>query len=576
MIKRSTYRFPLQRIVFAFLIFLLLSSASTAQENTVGLIEHHDGAFEGYTLFAPIRNTSTYLIDMEGRLLHSWPGNSTPGLGVYLLSDGRLLRSERVNNLNFTVGGGGGRIVILSWEGDVLWEYFYTNNMVHQHHDLEMLPNGNILMIAWERKSRSEAIAAGVDTTRAPEDGLYPDHIIEVRPEGSNGGTIVWEWHVWDHLIQDFDSTKPNFGVVEEHPELINLNAEITGTAITKPDWWHSNAVDYNAALDQIVISVRNYSEIWIIDHSTTIEEAAGHSGGRYGRGGDLLYRYGNPRTYQPDAAILRQLIVQHDARWIPDGYPGEGNIMVFSNGDRNLGAYSAVVEITPPMDSSGHYQIGATGIYGPESPVWNYTAPNPQDFYAKNISGASRLPNGNTLICNGPFGELFEVTPGGETVWRYINPVTHNGPLTQGEKVPGDELSTENPVFRCTRIAPDDSRLAGKDLSPGDFIELYPTSIDGRDDAHAYTPSQPELKQNYPNPVSGSTTISYALPTQGRVTVRIFDIYGREVWKNSVAAQSAGTHSMRVAAYDLRSGTYRYTLEAQGRVLSRKMTVLR
>ena len=56
-------------------------------------------------------------------------------------------------------------------------------------------------------------------------------------------------------------------------------------------DFLHVNSVAYNERLDQIAISVPEYGEIWILDHSTTTQEAAGSEGGRQGRGGDLLYR---------------------------------------------------------------------------------------------------------------------------------------------------------------------------------------------------------------------------------------------------------------------------------------------
>jgi hypothetical protein len=571
--------FPVRQGACLLLLLIAMSFVSSAQQPTVGLMEHREGAWEGYTLFAPINSTMTYLIDMKGRLVHSWPGSSTPGMGVYLLSGGRLIRSELASNPNFVVGGGGGRIVIRSWEGDVLWEYRYSDTLVHQHHDIEVLPDGNVLMIAWERKSRAEAIAAGVDSARAPQDGLYPDHIVEVRPEGSNGGSVVWEWHVWDHLVQDVDSTKNNFGVIEEHPELINLNASLTGTNVQKPDWWHSNAVDYNAALDQILISVRNYSEIWVIDHTTTSEEAAGHSGGRYGRGGDLLYRYGNIRSYRPDAPVLRQLVVQHDARWIPEGYPGEGNITVFSNGDVNMGSYSSVVEIAPPVDSSGRYSISANGIYGPQSTVWRYSAPKPQDFFARNISGASRLPNGNTLICNGPAGEFLEVTPEGETVWRYINPVTQDGPLTQGTPVPGSDFSSDNLVFRCERIDADDLRLQGRDLTPGDPIELYPTAVheSGRTESETAHASRPALEANYPNPFNPSTTIRFSLSRPTSVSLVVTDAFGREVARPlKEKLLSAGTHSFAFDASGKPSGVYFYRLETDQALLVRKMLLVK
>ncbi len=562
---------PMRVLVF----FLVLTSASIAQERTMGLMRNSPQAYEGYTLFAPLRSTTTYLVDMEGRLVHSWPGNTTPGQIAYLLPDGRLIRCEMLHNLSFRGGGGGGRIVTRDWNGDVLWEFIYSNNRVQQHHDIEVLPNGNVLMIAWERKSRAEALEAGVDPSRVPDYGLFPDHIIEVRPEGADSGTIVWEWHLWDHLVQDVDSTKANYGVVEEHPELINLNAQLTATDTRQPDWWHSNAVDYNAALDQILISVRNFSEIWIIDHSTTTEEAAGHTGGRYGRGGDLLYRYGNVRAYHPDAPALRQLYVQHDARWIEEGYPGAGNILVFSNGDQTMGSYSSVLEIAPPVDSSGHYRIGANGVYGPETPVWNYTAPDPRDFFAVNISGASRLPNGNTLICNGPVGEFFEVTPAGEIVWRYINPVTHDGPLTQGTQIPGSGFSKDNMVFRCARFDADYPGLQGRDLTPGDPIERYPTGIesgDGQADMEASLPAEPTLMPNYPNPVAGYTVVRFSLPVEGTVRLEVCDALGRSVALLRDGRMAAGSHALRWHPGDLPAGMYLLRLRAGTQQETRSM----
>ncbi|CAK8718630.1 hypothetical protein KKHLCK_07795 [Candidatus Electrothrix laxa] len=151
--------------------------------------------------------------------------------------------------------------------------------------------------------------------------------------------------------------------------------------------------------MDQILFSVRQQSEIWVIDHSTTTEEAAGHTGGNRGKGGDLLYRWGNPAVYRAGSSADQQLFVQHDAEWIESGYPGEGNILIFNNGDgRADGEYSAIMEIEPPVDSSGNYALTLGEAYGPAAPVWSYTASPSTDFYADHISGQQRQPNGNTL----------------------------------------------------------------------------------------------------------------------------------------------------------------------------------
>jgi hypothetical protein len=123
------------------------------------------------------------------------------------------------------------------------------------------------------------------------------------------------------------------------------------------------NSLDYNPALDQIVLSVRGNDEIWIIDHSTSKAEAAGHTGGRSGKGGDLIYRWGNPAAYKRGTVGNRLLIQQHDAEWIPDGYPGAGHITIFNNGyDRG---WSSIEEIVPPVDADGRYLLAPGKAYG-------------------------------------------------------------------------------------------------------------------------------------------------------------------------------------------------------------------
>ena len=167
----------------------------------------------------------------------------------------------------------------------------YNSETYHQHHDIEPLPNGNILILGWELKTGEEAISKGRDPLLLEDGELWPEHIVEIEPDG-DGGNIVWEWHLWDHLIQDFDSSLVNYGVVSEHPELMNINYMGPGQNSSggKADWIHANSIDYNEELDQIIISSRALSEFWIIDHSTTKEEAASSSGGNAGMGGDILY----------------------------------------------------------------------------------------------------------------------------------------------------------------------------------------------------------------------------------------------------------------------------------------------
>ncbi|WP_339132978.1 MAG: aryl-sulfate sulfotransferase [Candidatus Electrothrix sp. GW3-4] len=372
---------------------------------------------EGYNLFAPLSDTTTYLMDNDGNTVHTWASSYTPGHAVYLLENGQLLHTGKADNTTFEGGGAGGIVETIDWDGTVTWEYSYSSSEHLQHHDTVMLPSGNFLLIAWQYKTRTEALDAGRNPSLLTEAKLWPDSVIEVEPTGVTTGNIVWEWHVWDHLIQDYDATKDNYGTVADHPELVDLNYVQNGTA----DWTHINAIKYSEDFDQILVSVRNLSEIWVIDHSTTTAEAAGHSGGNSGKGGDLLYRWGNPAVYGAGDSTDQQLFVQHDAEWIEAGSPGEGNILIFNNGTgRSDGDYSSIVEIEPPVDASGNYTLASGESYGPSAPTWTYTAATPTDFYANRISGQQRQSNGNTLICNGPDGYFFEVNSNGETVWEY------------------------------------------------------------------------------------------------------------------------------------------------------------
>jgi hypothetical protein len=378
-------------------------------------------AFEGYTLFTPWFSIKTYLINNSWKVVHSWKSLYQPGLPVYLLENGNLLRGCFIRKPGFVWGAGDtGRVEMFDWNGTLLWYFEYANASHCLHHDIKPLPNGNILMIAWEVKTRDDAIAAGCNPDLVPEDVVWPDEILEVKPSGSSGGEIVWEWHVWDHMIQDYDPSKENYGVVGDHPELIDVNLMAQNM---DSDWTHINSIDYNETFDQILVNAPLQSEIWIIDHSTTTTEAAGHTGGKNGQGGDLLYRWGNPQCYRAGDANDQQLFEQHDAEWIKSGCPGAGHITVFNNGNsRPEGMYSSVDEIIPPVDDNGSYYLEPGTAYEPQEPVWAYTAKNPTDFYAPGQSSAQRLPNGNTLICNGPRGVLFEVTPEKKTVWFYVN----------------------------------------------------------------------------------------------------------------------------------------------------------
>jgi len=390
-----------------------------------GLVRNLPGAYQGYTVVAPLRSTSTYLVDMEGEVVHEWESEYTPTFGLHLLANGNLLRAGHdPSNPHFEVGGQGGIVQEIAWDGKVVWEFMYSNRHHVQHHDIEPMPNGNVMLLAWERKTTREGLMAGRDPKLLAGTGLWPEHLVEIRPLRPKGGEIVWEWHLWDHLIQDRDPRLRSFGKVEEHPELVNINGDSGHRR--ESDWNHANSVSFNPGLDQIALSVLRFSEIWIIDHSTTTEEAAGHSGGTGGRGGDLLYRYGNPQTYLGAGfADQQRLFNQHDARWIPDGWPGAGNLTVFNNGrGRPDGEYSSVDEIRLPRNGHGRFESKDGASFAAAEQVWSFAGSNTARFFSEHISGAERLPNGNTLVCIGEHGRIFEITPKFEIVWDFINPI--------------------------------------------------------------------------------------------------------------------------------------------------------
>ncbi len=454
-----------------------------------GLTKISDGLAEGYVLFAVPNSALFYLINRKGKVVHQWKGNYGV-FGAYLQEDGSLI--QNADDPDFPVFGGGGqagRLQKISWDGKMLWDFEYANEQYLHHHDFTVMPNGHVLAIAWEAKTADEVLAAGRKPELIPEAGLWPDKIVEIEPQGKTGGKVVWEWHVWDHLIQDYDAKKANYGNPANHPELLDFNVgDSLPPTITQDsldflkkqgrafrnqtlqnrgcDLYHFNAIKYNAELDQIVFSSPHRSEIFIIDHGTTSKEAAGHKGGSRGKGGDLLYRWGNPQNYRRGDSADQKLFGQHDIRWIEKGYPGEAHLTVFNNdmhGGDNMD-YSAVYEIAVPKDSKGNYVIEKNKTYGPEKPTWIYMAPDTFSFWSNYISGAHRMRNGNTFIDEGGKGRFFEVTKDGRIVWEYLNPYRGDIRKPNGDPIPPARTYSE---FRATFIPSDHPALANKKLEP-------------------------------------------------------------------------------------------------------------
>ncbi len=465
-------------------------------EEPRGLVRNAPGAFPGLTLFSPLSSDRVYLIDLDGTVVHEWKTELAPGGSVYLTDEGHLLRGARKNeNARFKGGGIGGFVREWSWDGELLWDYEIADDYQTSHHDIEPLPNGNVLVIVWEHRFREDAIAFGRDPAKIGEAGMWPDAVLELKPVRPNDAEVVWEWHVWDHLIQDFDETKEGYGSVADHPERLDINADHRAEAPMSdeerarqaeleeqmaalgytggdeddgdtaggapaadsgsvPDWLHTNAVDYHAGLDLILLSSPEMNEVYVIDHSLSTEDTAWNTGGRFNKGGGILFRWGNPKRYGRGDDGDRRFFYQHDPSWIDAANTDELRFLVFNNGGgRPDGDYSSVEEFVLPFDPKRGFTREDDRAFGPDEPAWSYSAKG--EFYSGFISGARRLPNGNTLICSGAPGRVFEVTREGEIVWEYRNPFS--GKLKEG---PGGN-APPTALFRASRLPYDHPGLA-------------------------------------------------------------------------------------------------------------------
>ncbi len=453
-------------------ILLIVSFNSYAQTGTSSC----------FILISPLGENNTYLIDTLGNLYNQWNCDEKPGSTAYLLEDGSIMRPCRVSNPSMVGGAVGGEIEIRDWNNNVTWEYTWSNTSHQQHH--EAIPikksNGtyNALIISWELKTNSEAIQAG---RQSISNEMWPTEIIEIEPNGSNGGNVVWEWHAWDHLCQDVDSTKNNYYTsCDDHPELIDIN--LGSIMSNSGDWLHSNGIDYSPVLDQIVFSSHSMDEIFVIDHSTTTAEASTHSGGNAGKGGNILYRWGNPENYGAGTSSDRILYVCHGSNFIDEGFPGAGNIMIFNNGDRSgfQNDYSVVEEITAPLNGYNYT------LPWNQSQIWTYSEPT--NFYSNHLSGAFRLKNGNTLATEGTSARVIEVSPSGQTVFEY-------------------SVSDFNAQL---------AKAVGYELDYPGLIGLYSSvnEIDVNTDFSVY-----------PNPFTESTTISFNRPSQNGYSMKLINM---------------------------------------------------
>ncbi len=531
-----------------------------------------------YTLYSVQNTSSTFLLDTNGTTVKTWTHatSAKTGYSTYMLPGGTLVRAVTRTGNSFTGGPICGQIQKVDYNGNVTWDYVYSTTDYCTHHDIHPMPNGNVLVIAYERKTAAQVTQAGCSQSIE----MWPDKIVEIQPTGATTGTVVWEWHAWDHLVQNVNAAKDNYqSSISAHPELLNINQG------TQKDWLHMNGLDYNPILDQISFSCHNFSEIFVIDHSTTTAEAASHSGGNSGKGGDILYRWGKPTNYGVSGTAV--LNVVHDAHWIPEGVPNAGRLVAFNN--MGTSTKSTVDQVDAPK--TGYTYSLTSGAYTPTS----YTQRLVCTAQGSNMGNSQQLPNGNQLVCVATAGLMYEVDAAGTTLWSK----TATGAVPQAFRynqcyvsnaAPAIPVITDNGTSLSASLATTYQWYLNGQLLAGETAQTITATSDGvyvvritDSNGCVYQYSKGFLKGTiptptgiqeqavtsdlliYPNPGQGLVHLEY--PETGRTKdIRVYDVYGRQVFQvkdqNTVdlTGMAQGVYYITVSSGDF-SATQKFLL---------------
>ncbi len=442
--------------LFLCVLFIVATFTSNSAQNTIGVLSASDLVAEGYTLIPASGDKDVYLIDNCGRIVHDWNTECRETLANYIDKAGNLIRSCREEG--FATGGGvGGKLERYSWDGEREWFITIADDRYHLHHDFEVLDNGNILILAYERFTVKEWKELG-STTTLMEGDVFSEAILEIQPVESKEYEIVWEWHLSDHLVQDVSADFIGFGDIMENKSKMDINVNTAGTV---KDWIHFNSISYNDETNQIILSSKFLNEIYVIEKTETSDVAAADSGGRYEVGGDFLYRWGNESNYDKSSSSGSQIANQHNVQW----FGKETNtISIFNNGDEGE---SSVLEVILPQTNEKNY-VNLEEHYEDASIVRTVLNIDEESFYSSVTSGAQRLENGNMIFTISKENRIVEVDKDNKVVWLYIIPINSGTRMNQG-----DNPEKGSSIFNINKYSSSYEGLVGRDLESTEPLEM-------------------------------------------------------------------------------------------------------
>jgi len=460
------------------------TECSSWESNTVGVLRYEDGTYPGYVLSVAHWNKHAYLLNNCGEIVHTWEdtnrwdddaGSNDETPMPRLLPDGRLIKLTKNESL-FVYDGlmwdeyfppSYTTLEIRDWDNALLWSWSGATSRTSVPVQSFAITDDNptsIIGLAYEKISSDDARELGRNPELPDAGEMWMQWVYEVDVSTDE---IIWEWHLLDHLIQDYNASLPNFVNIQEHPEKVDVNYDV---GESKPmDWTHGNAIDYNPEEDLVLLSIPRFNELWVIDHSTTTAEAASSEGGIRSSGGDILWRFGNPAVWQADGS--QALFYQHDSHFVKTGTVDppqagdrsyEGMIAVMNN---RAGDDFTRLEIIDPEG----FQTGTASNFNNEF-LLSVEHEVPTEMFSSFMGSVQVLSNGNFFVDVGPYGKYMEITETGHPVWEYQVPLRGAARVFQG-----DEISyLETKTFRARRYEYTYEAFQDRDLTTGGYLERY------------------------------------------------------------------------------------------------------